>query len=62
MLDVSVQAHILRLKQELQRETGVSYLLISHYLEVLRKVCHRIAYLENGTITSIENINRGVKR
>ena len=61
MLDVSVQAQILRLMQKLQRETGVSYLLISHDLEVLRKVCHRIAYLENGTITSIENINRGVK-
>ena len=60
MLDVSVQAQILRLMQKLQRETGVSYLLISHDLEVLRKVCHRIAYLENGTITSIENINRGI--
>lgn len=57
MLDVSVQAQILRLMQKLQRETGVSYLLISHDLEVLRKVCHRITYLENGTITSIENIN-----
>lgn len=61
MLDVSVQAQILRLMQKLQRETGVSYLLISHDLEVLRKVCHRIAYLDNGTITSIENIKRVVK-
>lgn len=60
MLDVSVQAQILRLMQKLQQETGVSYLLISHDLEVLRKVCHRIAYLENGTIISIENISRGI--
>lgn len=60
MLDVSVQAQILRLMQKLQKETGVSYLLISHDIEVLRKVCHRIAYLKNGTITSIENINRGI--
>jgi peptide/nickel transport system ATP-binding protein len=60
MLDVSVQAQILRLLQKLQRENGVSYLLISHDLEMLRKVCHRIAYLENGTITSIENVNRGI--
>ncbi|MCC4766121.1 ATP-binding cassette domain-containing protein [Methanosarcina sp. DH1] len=60
MLDVSVQAQILRLMQKLQRETGVSYLLISHDLEVLRKICHRIAYLDNGIITSIENIKRVV--
>ena len=61
MLDASVQAQLLRLMQKLQRETGVSYLLISHDLEVLRKVCHRIAYLEHGTITSIENVNKGVR-
>jgi len=60
MLDVSVQAQILRLMQKLQKETGVSYLLISHDLEVLRRVCHRIAYLEDGTITSVENIKRGI--
>jgi len=60
MLDVSVQAQILRLMQKLQRETGISYLLISHDLDVLRRVCHRIAYLENGTIASIENIGKGI--
>lgn len=58
MLDVSVQAQVLRLMQKLQNETGVAYLLISHDLDVLRKICHRIAYLENGTITSIEKIDR----
>jgi peptide/nickel transport system ATP-binding protein len=61
MLDLSVQAQILRLMQKLQKETGVSYLLISHDLEILSRVCHRIAYLENGTITLIENTNRGTK-
>lgn len=58
MLDVSVQAQVLRLMQKLQNETGVAYLLISHDLDVLRKICHRIAYLENGTITSVEKIDR----
>ena len=61
MLDLSVQAQILRLMQKLQKETGVSYLLISHDLEILKMVCHKIAYLENGIITSIENTNRGIK-
>lgn len=56
MLDASVQAQILRLMQKIQRENGVSYLLISHDLEVLKKVCNRIAYLENGTISSIEEL------
>lgn len=56
MLDASVQAQILRLMQKIQRETGVSYLLISHDLEVLKTVCNRIAYLENGTISSIEKL------
>ena len=54
MLDVSVQAQILRLMQALKKETGVAYLLISHDLEVLRAVCDRIAYIDNWTITSIE--------
>ena len=54
MLDVSVQAQILRLMQKVQDETGVSYLLISHDIEVLRAVCDRIAYLENGIIKKIE--------
>ncbi|AKB56200.1 MULTISPECIES: ABC transporter ATP-binding protein [Methanosarcina] len=57
MLDVSVQAQILRLMQKIQDETGVSYLFVSHDIEVLRHVCHRIAYLENGTIARIEKVN-----
>jgi peptide/nickel transport system ATP-binding protein len=56
MLDVSVQAQILRLMQKVQAETGVSYLLISHDIEVLRIVCDRIAYLEDGRISKIEKI------
>lgn len=54
MLDVSVQAQIMRLMQDIQARTNVSYLLISHDIELLRHVCHRIAYLENGTIDHIE--------
>jgi peptide/nickel transport system ATP-binding protein len=61
MLDVSVQAQILHFMQKLQRENGVSYLLISHDLEMLRKVCHRIAYLKNGNIDLIENIKTDLR-
>jgi peptide/nickel transport system ATP-binding protein len=57
MLDVSVQAQILRLMQKIQEQNDVSYLLVSHDIEVLRHVCHRIAYLENGKIARIEKVN-----
>lgn len=57
MLDVSVQAQILRLMEKVQDDTGVSYLLISHDIDVLENVCDRIAYLENGTITRIDKIS-----
>lgn len=56
MLDVSVQAQILSLMQKIQDETGVSYLLISHDLEVLRAVCDRITYIDGGRITSVEEV------
>jgi ABC-type glutathione transport system ATPase component len=49
-----VQAQVLRLMQRIQEEKGISYLLISHDIELLHQVCHRIAYLEDGKIVRIE--------
>jgi peptide/nickel transport system ATP-binding protein len=54
MLDASVQAQILRLMMRLQEDTGLAYLFISHDLDVLLAVCDRIAYIEAGSIRSIE--------
>lgn len=56
MLDVSVQAQILRLMQRIRDETCISYLLISHDLEVLKAVCDRIAYIDHGMITHVETV------
>jgi peptide/nickel transport system ATP-binding protein len=56
MLDVSVQAQVLRLMKRIQEEKGVAYLLISHDLELLRRVCDRIAYLEEGRIVKVEGM------
>jgi peptide/nickel transport system ATP-binding protein len=52
-LDVSVQAAILKLLAELQAETGVSYIFISHDLNVVHAVADRIAVLYLGRIMEI---------
>ncbi|MGV2291969.1 ABC transporter ATP-binding protein [Trinickia sp. YCB016] len=52
-LDVSVQAAILNLLADLQRERGVSYVFISHDLHVVRYVSDRIAVLYVGRLMEI---------
>ncbi len=47
-LDLTTQSHIIDLLLELQAETGVAYLFISHDLSVVRRLCHRVAVLRRG--------------
>jgi len=52
-LDVSVQAQILNLMRDLQDRFGLTYLLISHNLAVVRHMAHRIGVMYLGRLVEI---------
>lgn len=49
-LDVSLQAQVIRLFEQLQEENGLTYLFISHQLQLVRRICDRIGVLYLGSL------------
>jgi peptide/nickel transport system ATP-binding protein len=63
-LDVSVQASIVELLVELQKTRGTGYLFITHDLNLVRQVAHRIAVMHRGELVellSVAELAQGAK-
>lgn len=57
-LDVTIQQQVLALLQSLQREKGLSYLLITHDMEVIRAMAHHLMVMKEGTVVESGTVSQ----
>jgi oligopeptide transport system ATP-binding protein len=56
-LDITVRGEIIRLLRDLQKQTGVSLLFISHDLTAVKEISHRVAIMYVGEIVEVASTN-----
>jgi microcin C transport system ATP-binding protein len=57
-LDVTIQKQVLKLLQRLQREKGLSFLLITHDVDVIRAMAHDVVVMKDGEIVESGPVHR----
>ena len=57
-LDVTIQKQVLQLLQRLQRERGLSYLLITHDVDVIRAMAHRVLVMKGGEVVETGTVTQ----
>jgi peptide/nickel transport system permease protein len=55
-LDVTVQADVLRLLRDLQAESGMGVILVTHNFGVVADICDRVAVMNKGTIVEMNDV------
>jgi microcin C transport system ATP-binding protein len=61
-LDVSTQKQVLELLQRLQRERGLSYLLITHDIAVIRAMAHQVLVMQGGQVVESGEVSQILER
>lgn len=57
-LDISIQKQVLQLLQNLQRHKGLSYLLITHDIDVIRAMAHQVMVLKEGAVMELGPVSQ----
>lgn len=57
-LDVTVQAEVLDLLRELQRETGMAVVMVTHNFGVVADICDRVAVMQAGRLVEVDTVEK----